>query len=279
MNRLRVAPASPAAEVDPTWPLPAGWGLNGQTALVTGAAGGIGTAITTALARAGAVVVALDHDGERAHELAAGLTTAGHTASAHRLDVTDPAAVNAVLATAVAEHGPPRLLVNVAGLLHHGPVTDFSDADWHRLFSVNVDGVFHLCRAVARQMIPHRQGAIVTITSNAASVPRLGLAAYAASKAAATMFTRCLGLELAGFGIRCNVIAPGSTDTPMLRQAGHDPASAIAGVPEQFRLGIPLRRIATPADVAAAALFLLSEHARHITMQTLHLDGGASLAD
>ncbi|MGH3239893.1 MAG: SDR family oxidoreductase, partial [Spirillospora sp.] len=106
-------------------------------------------------------------------------------------------------------------------------------------------------------------------------VPRGGMAAYAASKAAAAHLTRCLGLEMAPHGVRCNIVSPGSTDTPMLRALGA--GDVIAGDAAAFRTGIPLGRIAAPADIAEAVLFLLSERARHITMHELYVDGGAAL--
>jgi 2,3-dihydro-2,3-dihydroxybenzoate dehydrogenase len=101
------------------------------------------------------------------------------------------------------------------------------------------------------------------------------MAAYAASKAAAAHFTKCLGLELASSGIRCNVVSPGTTDTRMLR--GLDASSTVPGQPELFKVGIPLGRIADPCDIAAAVRFLASDQARHITMHDLYVDGGASL--
>jgi 2,3-dihydro-2,3-dihydroxybenzoate dehydrogenase len=128
--------------------------------------------------------------------------------------------------------------------------------------------------------VPRRSGVIVTVASNASSVPRQQMAAYAASKAASTQFTRCLGLELAEFGIRCNVVSPGSTDTDMQRQLWTSPdgeRAAIAGSPASFRLGIPLGRIANAADIAEAVCFMASDSARHITMHDLRVDGGATL--
>ncbi|MGW3352878.1 2,3-dihydro-2,3-dihydroxybenzoate dehydrogenase [Nonomuraea rubra] len=248
-----------------------------QAALVTGAAGAIGAAVVSALAQAGAAVTAFDLDWPRVRRVAADMTAAGHTVTARRLDVTNPWAVEAALSLAEAEHGPPSVVVNVAGILHRGSTVGFSEEQWRSLFAVNTDGVFHLSRAAARRMIPRHGGSIITVTSNAAVVPRAQLAGYAASKAAATMFTRCLGLELAAFGIRCNVVAPGSTDTPMLHQAGHSTSSAIEGVPEEYRIGIPLGRIAGASDIADAVLFLASDQARHITMHVMPVDGGASL--
>ena len=140
--------------------------------------------------------------------------------------------------------------------------------------------MFRVSRAVARRMVPRGAGSIVTVASNAGGVPRSGMAAYGASKAAAAMFTKSLGLELAPHGIRCNVVAPGSTDTPMLRGMWTDERGAeavIGGDLETFKVGIPLGRIAAAQDVADAVAFLVSDRARHITMQVLYVDGGAAL--
>ncbi|MFE6993304.1 SDR family oxidoreductase, partial [Streptomyces pharetrae] len=145
---------------------------------------------------------------------------------------------------------------------------------------VNTSGVFFTSRAVVNRMVPRRRGAIVTIASNAAGTARTEMSAYAASKAAATMFTKCLGLEVAKHGIRANLVAPGSTDTPMLSSMWQDESSArasIEGVPDAYRVGIPLGRLARPEDVAEAVVFLLSDKAAHITMHDLTVDGGAAL--
>jgi 2,3-dihydro-2,3-dihydroxybenzoate dehydrogenase len=173
-----------------------------------------------------------------------------------------------------------RHLVNAAGVLRLGQAHTLSDQDWNTTFAVNATGVFHVSRAVVNRMIPRGAGAIVTVASNAAGTARADMAAYAASKAAATAFTKCLGLEVAHRGIRCNVVAPGSTDTPMLRgmHTGDTAARAsVAGRPEQFRVGIPLGKVARPEDIARTVAFLLSEDAGHITMHELTVDGGATL--
>lgn len=239
-------------------------GFQDRIALVTGAGSGIGAALAAMLQAAGAQVIAADLSAPQ-----------GGVA----LDVRDPEAVAALVARTEALRGPIEILANVAGVLTTGTVAQTADADWRQVFAVNTDGVFHCCRAVTRRMAARGRGAVVTVTSNAAFVPRHGMAAYAASKAATTMFMRCLGLELAPLGIRCNVVAPGSTLTPMQTGMWADDSGAaqvIAGFPQTFKPGIPLGKIASPDDIAHAAMFLLSDQAGHITMADLLVDGGAT---
>ncbi|SFQ02882.1 2,3-dihydro-2,3-dihydroxybenzoate dehydrogenase [Amycolatopsis arida] len=253
---------------------------NGGVAMVTGAGGGIGGAVAAALARQGWVVAAVDSAADRLTELTEKLAADGLTVAGYRADVAVSAEVDRAVARIEDELGPVGLLVNAAGVLRLGAATELSDEDWRAVLSVNLDGVFHCSRAVAARMRRHGRGAIVTVASNAARVPRTRMAAYGAAKAAAVSYTKTLGLELAGHGIRCNVVSPGSTDTDMLRQlcAGEDGRrAAIEGSPETYKVGIPLRRIAEPADIADAVLFLASDRARHVTMQDLCVDGGAAL--
>ena len=255
-------------------------GVDGAVALVTGAGRGIGAAVATVLAREGATVALLDADAGAAEATCAALRAGGSRSIPYAVDVSDRAAVEGVVADVERRLGPLHTLVNVAGILRTGAVVDFADEDWDATFAVNTTGVFVASRAAARRMAPRGRGCIVTVGSNAAGVPRMSMAAYAASKAAAAHFTRCLGLELAPHGIRCNVVSPGSTDTEMQRSlwAGPDGAAAvIAGDAATYRAGIPLGRLAEPADVAEAVLFLVSDAARHITLQDLYVDGGATL--
>lgn len=266
---------------------PGGGGLlAGRRALVTGAGQGIGAAVARALAARGAHVVATDRRAEGVEALAAGHAgpaEASEPAGAltpYAMDVTDAAAVRDVVEKVNARHGPLDVLVNVAGILRPGPAAELSDQDWADTFAVNTTGVFHTARAVAPGMAARGGGSIVTVGSNAAGVPRVHLGAYAASKAAAAMYTKCLGLELARSGVRCNVVAPGSTDTAMQRALWQDPdarARVLDGDPAVYRTGIPLGRIAEPSDIADAVVFLASDLARHITMQELYVDGGATL--
>lgn len=247
-------------------------GFENTIALVTGAGGGIGAALVRQLLGSGCVVVATD--------LAAPALPPHPRLHPRALDVTDSTAVDLLVEATEAQLGPIGFGISVAGVLQVGDVTGIDDAQWHHVFAVNADGVFHLGRALARVMTPRGQGAIVTVSSNAAGVPRHGMAAYAASKAAATMFTRCLGLELAQHGIRCNIVAPGSTLTPMQTGMWADDKGAqqvIDGNPATYKAGIPLRKLATPDDIAQAVMFLLSDQAGHIAMSDLYVDGGATL--
>lgn len=254
--------------------------LTGRLALVTGAGRGIGAAVVDGLVEEGARVLATDVDG-------AGALAARHgdQVVARTLDVTDAEAVEALVADAEDVLGPLDIAVNVAGILRGSNVVDLCDEDWAATFAVNSTGVLHVSRAAARRMTERGYGSIVTVASNAAGVPRAGMAAYAASKAAAVMFTKCLGLEVAARGVRCNTVSPGSTLTDMQRAmwaaSGADDETAARGViegdPAAFRTGIPLGRIADPRDIAEAVVFLVSDRARHITLHDLYVDGGATL--
>lgn len=255
--------------------------------VVTGAAGGIGHALTNLLTASeefqpGTDVFALDTAWTTDDLATPSLTFR------HRLDVTDSDAVVDFF-TQLSNSHRLRALVNVAGVLITGKATDLQRADLDHLVNVNLTGVIQMSTAAARMMLiqntmvtehsPRENRAILTIASNAGAVPRAGFAAYGATKAAATHFTRSLGLELAHAGIRCNVINPGTTRTEMVKRMweGRDLSNqAISGDPSLFRTGIPLGRIAEPDDIAHVAAFLLSDAACHITTAELTVDGGAT---
>ncbi len=247
-----------------------------RVAVVTGAAGGIGSAVAALLAKHGARVVAWDV----AAADSAGTVLRHERISYRRVDVSDEDAVIAAVSETEFEFGPIDILVNVAGVLEKSDAALTKLESWQRMLTVNATGVFLVSRAVAAPMISRKRGAIVTVSSNAAAVPRAGLAAYGASKAAASMFTLSLGLELAQHGIRCNVVAPGSTRTSMLNTTIGSTGTiddVIKGSLDTHRLGIPLGRVAEPEDVANVVCFLLSDQARHITLETVYVDGGATL--
>lgn len=249
-------------------------------ALVTGAAGGVGASVAALLARHGARVAAVDVRLAQLADTVASLSAEGLDVVAFPTDIASPNAVVDVVDCIERVLGPIAYLVNAAGVLRPGAATDMALDDWDECMSVNAGGVMLVSTEVVRRMLPRRRGAVVTVSSNAATTPRVGMAAYAASKAAATIFTKCLGLEVARSGIRCNVVSPGSTDTPMLRVAwnGSDRSTeTVDGDLATFRLGIPNGRLADPVDVAQAVCFLLLDESRHITLQDFTVDGGATL--
>ncbi len=234
-------------------------------ALVTGAAGGIGRAIVARLREGGLSVTAVDR------ELPTGFSDEVVTRA---VDVTEEQAVIDSVAAAWKRQ-PIDVLVNGAGVFTSGSALETSAAEWDRLFGVNARGVFLVAREVGARMAERGRGSIVTVASNAGAVPRSGMAAYAASKAAASSITRSLGLELGPHGVRCNVVAPGTTRTPMIEGLGTE-KDFIAGFPASFKAGIPLGRIAEPEDIAEVVAFLASDRSRHVTLQELVVDGGAS---
>ena len=254
--------------------------FKGKVALVTGGAQGIGRALVQRLAELGVKVAVVDYNEEELNRHVNRLREKSMDVFAFPADVGDSKAIDVIVEKVESEIGPIDMLVNVAGVLRGGHVRSFSDQDWAKTFSVNTTGVFYVSRAVSRYMVPRKKGTIVTVGSNAASVPRISMAAYAASKAATVMFTKCLGLELAEHNIRCNIVSPGSTDTDMQRSLWTDDNGAemmIKGMPENFKVGIPLKKIAEPDNIVDAILFFLSDQSSHITMGNLVVDGGATL--
>lgn len=252
----------------------------GRVALVTGAAGGIGGAVARAVAEQGTTVAAVDRDGERLRATVDELTADGLDVVACAADISRRDEVARLVDTVERQIGAIEYLVNAAGVLRGGAVRDLSPAAARETLAVNTEGVLYLSQDVAGRMVPRGRGAIVTVASNAAETPRVGMGIYGASKAAAAMITKSLGLEVAEHGVRCNVVAPGSTDTPMLRAMWDDDSGrerTVAGNLGSYRLGIPVGRVAQPRNIADAVLFLLSDQASHIVLHTLTVDGGATL--
>ncbi len=253
----------------------------GRVALVVGAGsqGGIGLACADTLAMLGARVAIADLPNTPVRNLVEKLPNNGRH-SGHHVDVTDAESVIHLIEQVIEQHQRIDSLVTAAGILVMENFLDVTLDGWESSFAVNARGTLLVCQAAARQMI--RQGAggrIVAISSNAGRVPRLATVSYGASKAAVIQLVHCMALELAPYGITANALCPGSTATSMMVdvQARGDPErleGVIRGSLEQWRTGIPLGHLAEPADQAAVAAFLVSEGARHITGQTLCVDGG-----
>jgi 2,3-dihydro-2,3-dihydroxybenzoate dehydrogenase len=261
-------------------------GFPGKVAMVTGAGSGIGLATAKALAQAGVRVALCDVNRAALDSAASEIARIGVTPLTCEMDVTDSARVEAVVGDIARTCGKLDILFNSAGLLRQ-PTTllDMQDALWDQHWEVNLMGTIFCAQAAAREMIRRQYGRIVNVASIAGDLPRLHMGHYCVTKAGVKMFTKCLALELAGRGVTVNAIAPGPTDTPMLREVPTDEASfeaahrfAVQGAPEAFRLGIPTGRLSTPEDQAAAVLFLASEAAAQITGHILYVDGMAKLA-
>jgi len=243
--------------------------LEGQVAVVTGAASGIGLAIARELAAAGATVAVADIAGEAADAAAAAMVDDGGRAVGIAADVTSRPAVEALFGKVEAELGPLDVLVNNAGISIDRGVRRVSDDDWQRTVAVNQTGVFLCSQAAARSMIPRRSGRIINIASRA-WLGWFGQVSYASSKGGVVSATRALAIELAKYGITVNCLAPGLIDTPLLRAEPPE-------VMERLLKAQPMGTLGAPADVAHAARFLASPTARAVTGQVLYVCGGKSL--
>lgn len=253
-----------------------------RVCIVTGAGNGLGRGVARALAAEGWTIVANDVDEPALETLAAELRADGHRCLAVVGSVVDKADVDRTVAAAAAEFGQIYGLVNNAGLVHPASVLDLSVEDWDRVVDVNLKGAFLFSQAVARHMVEHRiPGRIVNMGSITGKIPRWHEVAYCASKAGVSHLTRVFALELAQYGITVNTLSPGSADAGVLwNHLGGDrsrEAQIVKGDLETFRLGIPLGRLASVADVAAGVSFLLSPGAAHITGNELYVDGGQTM--
>ncbi|OXX89470.1 2,3-dihydroxybenzoate-2,3-dehydrogenase [Salmonella enterica subsp. enterica serovar Newport str. CVM79_1357] len=241
-----------------------------KTVWVTGAGKGIGYATALAFVDAGARVIGFDRE----------FTQESYPFATEVMDVADAAQVAQVCQRVLQKTPRLDVLVNAAGILRIGATDALSVDDWQQTFAVNVGGAFNLFSQTMAQFRRQQGGAIVTVASDAAHTPRIGMSAYGASKAALKSLALTVGLELAGCGVRCNVVSPGSTDTDMQRTlwvSEDAEQQRIRGFGEQFKLGIPLGKIARPQEIANTILFLASDLASHITLQDIVVDGGSTL--
>lgn len=250
----------------------ADFSLAGRVALVTGASRGIGVGIALELARAGADVAITARERATLDDTRCALEPLGRRVLAVELEVTDTTSIQRAVATVKAQLGPIDILVNNAGINIPRPATDVTEEQWDQILDINLKGVFFCCQAVGRLMITRRQGRIINIASAAGLIPALERAAYGSSKAGLIMLTRVLALEWAAYGITVNAVAPTFVETELAAQTLSRP-----GQREYWNARIPLGRIASVEDVAAAVVYLASPAAAFVTGVVLPVDGGLTM--
>jgi len=245
--------------------------LKDKVAVVTGAANGIGRAVAVRFAAEGAKVIVADRDPEGGQETVSSLKEAGGEGRFVACDVTDRRQVAACMDAALEGYGGLDIVSANAGLIHSTPFLDLDDETWHRVISVNLNGIFYTGQEAARRMADRGiKGSIVNTSSiNAVVVPH-GLAAYNASKGGVNQLTKTMAVDLAPYGIRVNAVGPGSVATEMFKSAMLKNPDGL----EKMRMRTPMERAAEPAEIAAAILFLASDEASYFTGQTIYPDGG-----
>ncbi len=250
------------------------YALSGQNALVTGGSRGIGRSIAVGLARCGAnVAVNYREAGEAAARVIGEIERHGRKALAVRADVTDPQAIDRMLAEVESTIGPVEILVNNAGVLQRTPFLEIGREEWARVLQTNLHAAFLVGQAAARRMVKHGiKGRIINVSSTSAVLAGPNLTHYCVSKAGVTMLTKMMALELAGHGIQVNEVNPGLIETDMTHPYLQDAAN------RQVRLSrIPLKRIGDPGDIVGAVLFLASRDAGLMTGASIYIDGGVTI--
>ena len=245
--------------------------LTDKVTVVTGAGAGIGRAIATTCHAEGAIVIVTDLDGAAAADTAAQL---GDRAIPHAVDVTDRASVQTMVSGVVTAYGRIDVLVNNAGWDQAIPFVQSEPDFWAKVIAINYVGVLHTCREILPVMIEAGGGHIVNLSSDAGRVGSSGEAVYSGAKAAIIGFSKAIAREVARHGINVNVVCPGPTDTALFNSLGGDNPKLRDGLTR----AIPLRRLATPADIAAAVAFFASDEASYLTGQTLSVSGGLTMS-
>lgn len=251
--------------------------ITGKVAIVTGGASGIGRAIALDLAEAGAKVVIADKALDGAEEVAREIQSTGGRAVAVKTDVTVRKEVEQMVQRTIEESGRIDILINNAGILGTSAIMDMKEDDLDSTLDVNLKGVVLCSQAVAPLMIEQKSGKIVNIGSSISSRASAcnmsgGVADYCASKAAVQAFTRSLAMELGPHGINVNAVAPGPTNTPMHK-------GYFEAVIAYYHGSVPLGRLAEPEDISGVVLFLVTDAARYIIGQTIHVNGGLIMVD
>jgi 2-hydroxycyclohexanecarboxyl-CoA dehydrogenase len=245
--------------------------LDGKSAVVTGAASGIGRATAEAFALAGAKVVLGDINEEGGEAAAGAIAVRGGNAEFIRLDVTDPASVESFRSAALALHGGIDVLASVAGWGRTEPFVENTPDLWRKLIDLNLLGTIMITRAFIDPMIERRSGKVVTVASDAGRVGSLGETVYSGAKGGVIAFTKGLAREMARYNITVNCVCPGPTDTPLM-------AAVPDKMKEAFSRVTPMHRLAKPAEIADAILFFASPHSDFITGQVLSVSGGLTMA-
>ncbi len=256
--------------------------LDGRTAVVTGAASGIGRETAIVLARAGAQVVIGDIDAPGLAETTRLVEQAGGTAEAAMANVAVRREIDALAQCAIARFGRIDVWVNCAGTILSRSLLDTEEEDLERVVSVNLEGVYWGCIAAGRAMKESGAGAIINISSGGGEAPVPGLSLYSMTKAAVNMLTRTVAKELGPFGIRANAVAPGWIDTPMGLHSFRDAEGVVQ--PDQYEAALRSRGSASPLgltglahDIALAVLYLASDASRFVTGQILRPNGGVAM--
>jgi NAD(P)-dependent dehydrogenase (short-subunit alcohol dehydrogenase family) len=243
--------------------------LEGRVALVTGAASGIARAAAQRFAREGAYVVAADSSAPGGLETVKLIQADGGLASFIQVDVSQADQVNRMVETIFSQHGRLDVLFNGAAILFYGTAVETAEEAWNRMLAINLTGTFLCCRAVLPHMIERGRGSIINIASTTGAHDACARAvAYVTSKGGVHMMSRAMAIDHAKQGIRVNVICPGPTDTPMLRNA------MTAEQLDAFTRTFPMGRLGLPEEIAGAALFLASDDASFMTGSVLYVDGG-----
>jgi NAD(P)-dependent dehydrogenase (short-subunit alcohol dehydrogenase family) len=242
-----------------------------RVTVVTGAASGMGLAVSQRLAAKGHRVALLDLDGDAAEQAADALRSSGAEAIAATVDVADRAAIDDALGKVRADLGPVEVMVTSAGLDRFESFTDITPESWDRMIAVNLTGTFHCLQAVVPDMLAATWGRIVTISSSSAQSGAARLAHYVASKGGVIALTKALAIELGPHGITVNTIPPSLIDTPMARRG--ETAGDLPSI-DQIVVRAPVRRAGTVDDIAAACEFLCSDDAGYITGQQINVNGG-----
>ncbi|TDJ17611.1 MAG: 3-oxoacyl-ACP reductase FabG [Gammaproteobacteria bacterium] len=241
--------------------------LEGDIALVTGASRGLGKAIAETLGARGAFVIGTATSDAGAGRISEALVAADIEGFGVTLDVADSDSVNTLFQRLGGESHNPTILVNNAGITRDNLLARMSEDDWHAVLNTDLTSLFRVCKAGVRHLMKTRRGRIINITSVVGATGNAGQSNYAAAKAGVIGFTRALARELAGRAITVNAVAPGFIDTDMT-----------AGLSDKQResllADIPMKRLGTAHDVAAAVAFLASPAAAYITGETLHVNGG-----